>query len=196
MAMGRSISGAGEPEPGSGPSGAGSLAGNTALHLIERAMVTALESMEEAEVNLAYHADDLPTTRLEQAVLEARVGALTEELRTLRDAVAKLTGRVEQASEGQRQVDDDQGVLSLADLYRDEAAVARPASSGGVAGKREDQLPISRRVFMASWPGMQACAALDWVEGSDDGRGVHGAVPGRLRAYGFGSIPGAEGRPE
>jgi hypothetical protein len=214
MAM-EQIGGAGGavPEPGSGPPGAGDPAGGPPLHAVERATATALEWVQEAEAHLAGHAGDLPATRLEQAVLKARVGALADELRAVRDFVATLAGRAEQVgrdrgrAEGARRVPPPAG-LSCGGSHRDEAvAPRRPAPGAGDtgAGWREVEPPVSRRAFIAPWPVMTRARAARWgaaeVPGAagvgERGGGTRaGGYPaGKLRASGFGPLPGTRGGP-
>jgi hypothetical protein len=155
--------------------------GNLPLYLIERAVVTALESMEVAEVNLAYYATDLPTAPLEQVALDVRITALTEELRVVRDAMAQLTGRVEQAGRaggraGGRVVDAHE--------------VPPPTGCCG------EEPSVSRRALvklMMPWPGITAWAYHEAQNRGERGTG-YSAV--QLRAYGFGPARGTHDRPD
>lgn len=63
---------------------------NLPLRMIRLEVASALAQMEEAGVNLEYHADDLPTNSLEHAALTERAEAVTKELYWLREQLTKL----------------------------------------------------------------------------------------------------------
>jgi hypothetical protein len=70
---------------------------NLPLRMIRLEVASALAQMEEAGVNLEYHADDLPTNSLEHAALTERAEAITKELYWLRE---QLTGLAQRAASG------------------------------------------------------------------------------------------------
>ena len=82
----------------SGADGQGPL-GNMTLRLLERAVVAALEHMEAAEEYLAACQEEVFRGSIEKALLRQKTEAIAEEVRGMRDRVAKVAGRMEQAWE-------------------------------------------------------------------------------------------------
>ena len=72
---------------------------NMPLRLMEQAIVTALDHMEATEEYLAACEPEVFRGPVERALLRQQVATVAEEVRTMRDRVAKLMGRMEAARE-------------------------------------------------------------------------------------------------